>query len=342
MSSQVAEAEKKNDFSGLGFDPTDRELEIFNKEKMNMYKGTFIVCLVYAISAIVLLGIIFWTDWGREYIYKKMLPASVTFIIGALFIIIFLVISIYELKPRRVKNNLEKDQEIVCPDFWVLKRVEDDVKMDLAKNNTKNYPTYIKNGNDDIIAGIKSKNDEALKYKCELDPSVYGDLKTYAEMKNNLYNGKNAMYKLGIKSTDSSITSNNGFIYIEKQHAANNTDSAIIPYTDNILGNYAQFAGMYVSGTKDTSGQYLGTSIFKENRIHYYSNITPNTIVPLDIGLSTLEYYYDTKPLICNVVYPQVLAKMDKDTPEQNKYRCEYAKACDIAWSDIGCQYVPP
>ena len=333
MSSQVAEAEKKNDFSGLGFDPTDRELEIFNKEKMNMYKGTFIVCLVYAISAIVLLGIIFWTDWGREYIYKKMLPASVTFIIGALFIIIFLVISIYELKPRRVKNNLEKDQEIVCPDFWVLKRVEDDVKMDLANNNIGN------GNNNEIIAGIKSKNDEALKYKCELDRSVYGNLKTYLDMKNNLYNGKTDLYKKGWKYSNRTTKSdaNIDYLYVENKNAAL-TQTAQLPYDNEILAKYAQFSGIYKAGVKDSNIPSL-----KDNSIiHSDATLAAGTSTLATGSGSGNQDYDNRKALICNVVYPQVLAKMDKDTPEQNKYRCEYAKACDIAWSDIGCQYVPP
>lgn len=321
--SSVAEAEKKNDLSGIGFDPTDKELEIFHKEKMDMYKGTFIVCLVYAISAMILLAVIFWTDWGREYIYKKMLPASVTFIIGALFIIIFLVITIYNLKPRRVRNNIEKDEEIVCPDFWVLKKVEDDVKKDIVNNNTKS-------GNDKLIEDIKSKNDDALKYKCELDPSVYGDLKTYAEMKNGLYNGKSTLYNTGRKYKNRDDTTKQDYLYIHKKSSS--LPSTEIPYTDETLSKYAQFSGMYQSGGKD---------ITKASK-HNDDKMKDNSII-LSVKEDSTQANYNSKvPLICNVVYPQVLAKWDKDTPEQNKYRCEYAKACDIAWSDIGCEYKPP
>lgn len=321
--SSVAEAEKKNDLSGLGFDPTDKELEIFHKEKMDMYKGTFIVCLVYAISAMTLLGIIFWTDWGREYIYHKMLPASVTFIIGALFIIIFLVITIYNLKPRRVRNNIEKDEEIVCPDFWVLKKVEDNVKKDIVDNNTKSGKL--------IIEDIKSKNDDALKYKCELDPKVYGDLTSYATMKKNLYEGKSTLYNTGRKYKNIDDRTKQDYLYIHKKSSS--SPSTEIPYTNEKLSKYAQFSGMYQSEETDSAK----ASKHDDNKMKNNSIILDGAKT-----VSTQANYNSKVPLICNVVYPQVLAKWDKDTLEQNKYRCEYAKACDIAWSDIGCEYKPP
>lgn len=322
--SSVAEAEKKNDLSGIGFDPTDKELEIFHKEKMDMYKGTFIVCLVYAISAMTLLAVIFLTDWGREYIYQKMLPASVTFIIGALFIIIFLVITIYNLKPRRVRNNIEKDEEIVCPDFWVLKKVEEDVKQDIVDNNTKS-------GNDKLIEDIKSKNDDTLKYKCELDPNVYDDLVSYANMKKDIYKDKGTLYNTGRKYKNRENKDDVDYLYIHRKYSSSpNTE---IPYTDETLIKYAQFSGMYQSGGTDTT---------KASK-HDDTKMKDNSILFTDVKTESTQANYNSKvPLICNVVYPQVLAKWDKDTPEQNKYRCEYAKACDIAWSDIGCEYKPP
>ena len=39
------------------FVPNQKELELFKKEKMNLYKGTWTVCFLYGISAFILFTI---------------------------------------------------------------------------------------------------------------------------------------------------------------------------------------------------------------------------------------------------------------------------------------------
>lgn len=294
-------------FDGLGFVPNEKELELFQKEKMDMYKGTFIVCLVYGICAFSLLLIIFYTNWGKEFLYKKMLPFVVTFVVGAIFIIIYLSFTIYELKPRKIRNIIDKDSNVVCPDYWVLKPVKDDVKNEMILNNNKQ-----------IFQDIVSNNDDALKYKCELDPNVFGNLKEYSEMKNSLYPGKTNLYKKGKNKTTTS-TSEPDYLYVEKLDPAAADQGAQFPYNSEKLADYAKFTSLYK----------------KDNTLLNLNNRIVNMADSSDISATKT-------PLICNVVYPQVLAKLDKDTPEQNKYRCEYAKACDIPWTDLGCPYSPP
>jgi len=293
-------------FDGLGFVPNEKELELFQKEKMDMYKGTFIVCLVYGICAFLLLLIIFYTSWGKEFLYKKMLPFVVTFVVGAIFIIVFLSFTINELKPIKLRNIIDKDSDVICPDYWVLKPINNDVKNELISNNDKK-----------IFQDIVSINDDALKYKCELDPNVFGNLKEYSGMKNSLYDGKTQLYKQGKKKITSSKTEPD-YLYVEKLDPSANDQNNQVPYSSDKLENYAKFSSLYKN---DSTIGNLNNSVVKMDSTAVESTKTP---------------------LICNVVYPQVLAKLDKDTPEQNKYRCEYAKACDIPWTDIGCPYSPP
>ena len=47
------------------FVPNDRELRLFEQEKMELYKGTFVVCIVYGLSAFILLVVILFTEWGK-------------------------------------------------------------------------------------------------------------------------------------------------------------------------------------------------------------------------------------------------------------------------------------
>jgi hypothetical protein len=319
--------EKDNDFKGLGFEPNQKELDMFNKEKMEMYKGTFFVCLVYGLTAFALLIAIFLTEWGREFVYKKMLPAAVTFIFGAVFIIVYLVISIYDLKPRKVRNRMEKDNEIVCPDYWKLKLIPNSEKDDIVANNNLTNAT-----NPKLYSDIRNKKDETLKYKCVLDETVFADLKSINEQKNTLFANKSAYYQKGKKYANTSDPNKVDYLYVVKKDTAGSTTDAYGTYTDDKLSNYAQFSGMYRSGTGATD------ALTSDGTTTPVKNIQKHSLLHATTDSSNKAFYHSKKPLICNVVYPQVLAKLDKETPEQNKYRCDYAKACDIPWTGIGCE----
>ena len=305
---------------------TNKEYSTFEKSKLDMYKGTLGICIAYGIVAFLLIMLAVFTDTGREYIYNKMLPATITFIIGALVIIFYLVISIYELKPSQRKIKMDMDEGIICPDFWTLKRTDANVKKELVDNSKKAG----------VFKNITSVNDPLLNYTCEYNPEVYGDLKSYSGTKNNIKDKTN-FYKQAVKYGDR-MTSNISYLYIEKHNANNNNDGSILSYNDDMLGKYAQFSGIYVSGEITATGEYRGTTL-ATREIGNTSNITANSILPLDRSRANLDFYHHTKPLICNMLYPQVLANLDKGTPEQNKYRCAYAQACDIAWTDIGCSH---
>ncbi|MFY8162121.1 MAG: hypothetical protein ACOVNU_12380, partial [Candidatus Kapaibacteriota bacterium] len=102
----------------LRFKPNKKELELFKLEKLNMYKGTWMVCFVYGITAIILLSVIFFTEWGRTYIYDKFFPAVITYVLGAIVIIIYLIVSIFSIVPRKLRKSVETLP--VCPDYWKL------------------------------------------------------------------------------------------------------------------------------------------------------------------------------------------------------------------------------
>ena len=130
------------------FVPTSKELELFKKEKMNLYKGTWTVCFVYGISAFILLAIVLFTDMGREYIYNKYLPAVLTYVVGAIIIIIYLVYSIFNIKPRKLGKVVKKQNNCLvgrmsgsgstC--FGIFEQEEDvKVAMNKLKEIFKNF-----------------------------------------------------------------------------------------------------------------------------------------------------------------------------------------------------------
>lgn len=288
------------DFEDLDFEPTQKELDLYMKEKIDIYKGTFIVCLVYGIVAVLLLVVGFMTKTGKEYIFDKMLPATTTFVFGALFIIIYLSITIYGIKPRQIVNKVDKDASVNCPDYWKLKKITPQDKKIYVSNNTFN-------NNSNLFDFIKKETDVNLKYKCEYDSNIQDTLNS--DKNNVLYNDSNRYVKGYKYETVVSNRKDSNIDYIIVNKGAGSYDG-----NDITLTNYAKFSGMYNKP---------------------FNQIQENT------GNTVNDTTTHKFPLVCNSVLPQLLEKLDKDTVEKNKYRCMYAKACDIPWTDIGCKYDP-
>ena len=299
------------------FVPNQKELELFKKEKMNLYKGTWTVCFVYGISAFVLLAIVLFTDTGRMYIYNNYFAAVMTYVIGAIIIIIYLVYSIFNIKPRKlgkVENKLNN-----CPDYWTFTKEHPDKKKDLIANmrNNNQNPNpitpldtnlninkgpngqYILNNKDDPIISNDTSN-LFIDYKCKIDENIYGNINEQKNMKKQLYSDN---FNVKYIKTD---TTNAKYIVHDLNNFAD-TDSEI----DKKLKKYALISGIYKPEFSADSNLY-SHSIKDKNAINN-NNI----------------------PLICNEVYPNLLSKLEKD--DSTELRCAYADKCKISWSDIDC-----
>jgi hypothetical protein len=309
------------------FKPNDKELKLFEQEKMDLYKGTFVVCIVYGLSAIILLVLILFTDGGKEFIYDKFAPAVVTYILGSLIIILYLLNSIYTITPRRIGNDMDSDNSIMCPDFWKLEKVvEADKKILIANNNASGEPkTY-------IIPEITRDADKNIQYKCVYDKEVYGDTRKLLETKKGI-TGDSASIIAGFNNVANAIA------YATNPQASVLSPDYIVKLPKDIeepnekgLKSYAKFAGGYTSNY---------ASIFDNNnnislRPAANEYLTPSTS---DEQKKSIYSTYETKtPLICNQVYPQVLGILDSKTKEENEISCEYAKQCGISWSSLNCK----
>ena len=299
----------------------EKELQLFEQEKIELYKGTFVVCLTYGLSALLLLIAVLFTTWGKEYIYDKFAPAVITYILGSIIIIFYLLSSIYTIKPRRIGE--EVDSNMLCPDFWKLEKVPTGIKQEIINNNLFSEKNIIPEVNTD-----KNKN---IQYRCVSDNKVYGNVSDNLKMKNLLststtnnnyvagFNNDAIAAQYSRKGPESSMLTPQYIVNIPTKNS--DTDTSI--YKD--LQKYARFSGAYSANN---------SNIFKS----YNSNV-------LRVGDSSyigtskaiLDNYDSKTPLICNVVYPQVLGILDSRTQEGNGISCEYAKQCGISWSSLKC-----
>ena len=324
----------------LRFVPNKKELELFKMEKLNMYKGTWMVCFVYGLSAAILLSIIFFTDWGRTYIYNKFFPAVITYVLGAIIIIIYLLISIFSIKPRKLKKSIETLP--VCPDYWNLEKVTDTSNiMDIMSNikyysrgfdapdplieiHSSNYPKggenkqYILNGKNDIVL---SENEHILNYKCVPNEKVYG---TIYNMKSQfeLVNNDNNDYHFATTSNNFvKQDANPKYIYV-------NLDSNV----SKSLQNYSDITGIHKSSWTSSNitaaNRYFDNTIVKHSDSYGTEYKWPNN--------SNDVIFNRVKPLICNEVYPYLLDSME-DKVKNQALKCEYAKKCGISWSYLDC-----
>jgi len=298
--------------TGLPFVPTKKEIDLFKKEKTNMYRGTWMVCFMYGLSALILLYIIFFTQFGKTYVYDKFLPAVITYVVGAIFIILYLIIAIFELKPRKIGKSVASS---VCPDYWKLER----------SNSTEDL--YIKIKEKELSSTIDKKD---LNYKCVPDENVYGKTKNEIKnMKNDIYTHK--LYSSTLHSSDKYTTDSllpdkideKEIMYLytngKNESASGNYEYNGLSSSSELV-NYAEISGLYDLKNANADGSInktdlKSTSLFAGTGFNYNAN----------------------KPLICSEVYPKILNSLENDIYNKDKLKCEYAKACNVSWSHLDC-----
>ena len=306
------------------YKPNEKEMRLFEQEKMELYKGTFFVCIVYGFAAFILLVIILFTEWGKVYIYDKFAPAVITYMLGTLIIIVYLLNEIFTIKPRKIGADIDADNSIMCPDFWKLEKVDQAMKDEIINNN-------ILDPNSKIIPLISREANTNIQYRCRADDNVFGTTQEYYDMKKEI-SPTSKPYMVGFNDRDKAAKYNTNEINKRKNADLPDYIVAVPDRTAqnyNDLKKYAKFTGAYSNDNKNifdkdsktlkiASEDYLKGSISSPDATVYTS-------------------YEENAPLICNVVYPQVLGVLDSNTKEKNEVSCEYAKQCGVSWSSLKC-----
>ncbi len=149
---------------------TEYDITINTIKHENMFKGTIIICIVYAIFGFIIVLLSYLSESVRDLLFNKFLPFTIVYIFGSILIISLMLYYIFTFEPVKIDRKNDID-DISCPDYWKVEIIDDKYIGDsLDKNN---------------------KND--FKYKCVLDKDVfdkkqmfkYHNLKNY-RMTNNI------------------------------------------------------------------------------------------------------------------------------------------------------------
>jgi hypothetical protein len=185
----------------------------------------------------------------------------------------------------------------LCPDYWKLVYAGDQINKEDV--NGKKFLH-------------ESQNKSQFNYKCVMDPTVFDKDKVAS-------NSSNIPNNILVYGKD---LENNNYLY--RKTMSDWKDSGISDTNDQKLFKeyLSTMAGYKYDKTADT------VSLYSSNAIKHEAN----------------NYFKDTNiPIVCDTAYPLYLSVMDNqyqiknpDAPS-NKFRCAYAKACNISWTEAGC-----
>jgi hypothetical protein len=281
---------------------SEDERELYLSEKMKMFKLTVVICAFYGILAVILLVLALFTSWGQQFLYNEMFPFVITYIIGTIIIIIYLAYEVYTYEPIKTKGALGGDAEM-CPDYWKIEYAGDQIKK---KDNS---------GRSFLPEDV---NKSLFTYKCVMDPNVFDKEKVKAIDSNlkytsNLY-GSNILYLAKELPAYDQIT-------YKGYGLSQETEGKLFKEYSATMSGYSY------TKTSDSVASHSDNA---------FLNISP-------LALAT-PYNSTITPLICDSVFPMYMAVKDNeyqiknpDAPS-NKFRCAYAKACNVSWTDAGCQ----
>jgi len=105
---------------------TKEQRRQFDKERASFFKGSIAAMVIYG-TIILLFGLIgVFSESGRYFLFQQNFGFTVTFIGGVLLVITLMLIQLLTYKPIS-RKEIDYDN-LVCPDYWELKKVTPEMK----------------------------------------------------------------------------------------------------------------------------------------------------------------------------------------------------------------------
>lgn len=268
------------------------------------YATTYFICICYIIIAAAILCLGMFTNWGNKLFFNDLYVFTISYIVGTILIITYMIYSIWNFKFTPIVKELKYDS-VYCPDYWKNKTLKNE---DLVSKE---------NGEDKKLHGTNSNNVD-FKLKCYLNYDNTTDI----------YTSKH----LADKDTETFKLGKNNVVYIELKPR---DVSSVNKYNLNDE-DYLQFCE-YAATMSGYTLKYIDDEyVLEKNNNNAIQNID-------DTYFSDNFDVTGVVPLRIDTVYPLFLAKKDLEYAKKykintfNKFRCAYSKACGIPWTEAGC-----
>uniref|UniRef100_A0A6C0DMW2 Uncharacterized protein n=1 Tax=viral metagenome TaxID=1070528 RepID=A0A6C0DMW2_9ZZZZ len=141
---------------------SDYDITVYNIKRNNMFKGTILMCIIYAIFAFILIITAYVSESLRTVLFERFLPFTLVYIVGTIIIILIFIGLIFSYKPEKIDDSNQYPR-VSCPDYWKLEIVDDYTTKKLFSNE---YDSSL------------------FKYKCVMDTNVFSKDRIFTKNNN--------------------------------------------------------------------------------------------------------------------------------------------------------------
>lgn len=267
--------------------------------KYNAFWGTIALCIIYAVIALILLLVGAFTEFGKTVIFGDLKTFTQTYIFGTIVIIIVIAVYVNDWNGKNTATNSASTATVV---------------------DTISCPDYWK-----------------------MDKLTSTDI---SNMRNSLTSSANL---LNTTTTVNGVTTTTETPFKTDYYNKN--------FSDGVLHNVCKMDPVVFDATKHQypSVQNDVTGILNDNFSYRFNDpVLRNNMYLMSADTSGSPLVKETTDangnktysaeIKCNQVFPELLAKVDADAfaannykGPSNTYRCEFAKACGVPWTDAGC-----
>lgn len=363
---------------------TDYDMTIYETRKEKIFKGTLAVCIVYAGLALLLLVGSYMFPSLKYVVFESFLPFTIVFIIGTILLIAYLFYSVLNYKPVKINKNFDYTN-ISCPDYWTLEfnnNFGDYMDGNSINKNLFNYRCVLNSNIFSKYDIYRNNKDTTLNnvgisaYSYTEGSSTVNDtpaMTLTGSDRDSVDNNKEQYYFADIKNSknkakiDKIVGGYDSNIYGALVSSALLMNNYVKDSTDStVAGDYVvmkQFGNADIDDVDANKQTAYNGSIKTELNIQPvkinntgYNTIKVKKITRLGSTDNFLDNVFSSDgstplpkiPLVCNRVYPLLLATQDKEISkvtsgryDENILRCAYSKLCGVPWSDMNCDKYP-
>ena len=243
---------------------SEYDVKINQLKLKDMYNGTYLVCIVYAIFAAAILLGSYLNDTIRNIFFNKFIIFTIIFILGSVIIIAILFYYVTNYEPKKTKH-LNLYDTYSCPDYWNLVTLDDNsVYNNFDSNVSPNY----------------------FKYKCVINKDIFDISDNYKNVnpnyKLNNYNLTNNL----LNTTNLDSTNGDYYNSVNKSRIENNINN------NNIGHLYKNINDTNIYPTTDVNNNYF--AYFQPGAKFKTSNL--NNIKDVIINSSLIMNNYSYNP----------------------------------------------